>query len=509
MKYRVFAAVLSGLLLTAAQPPFNASWLAWIALVPLLAAVKGQSGRIRFNLGFLTGLAHFTTLIYWVVVVLNTYGGLHVLLSVLVLLAFVTYLALYPGLFALLFPVMRKSPYAVFLGAGAWTAVEFARGWLLTGFPWGLLGYSQGTVPRLIQISDLAGVYGVSFLVAAVNVLVFVLAFDPRPSRKLPTALEGAGLALLIALTLFYGTHRMREVAEDYSRSGTEPVRTAVVQANIDQAVKWEPAFQEATLSTYLDLSRGAGRSNPDLLVWPETALPFFYQDREGLAQRVRNIAEETGADLLFGTPAYEGSGRSIRYYNRACLFMPGERSLTFYDKVHLVPFGEYVPLKRFLFFVERLVPAAGDFASGKRVAPLEGQGYSAGVLICFEAIFPGLTRAQTRRGADILVNLTNDAWFGRTGAPYQHLAMAAFRAVESRRPMVRAANTGFSAFVDPTGRITRKSGLFEEAVLVQDVRPSTLNPTFYTRHGDLFSFFLLAAVFAKLTGFYFTRSRS
>jgi apolipoprotein N-acyltransferase len=229
------------------------------------------------------------------------------------------------------------------------------------------------------------------------------------------------------------------------------------------------------------------------LIVWPETAVPFFFQDHRALSARVVDVVHASGAALIFGSPAYQQAGNETRYFNRAYLLTPDDLRPQFYDKVHLVPFGEYVPLKRLLVFVNRLVPAAGDFEAGHVIHPLKFQNLPAGILICFEAIFPELARAQTKAGAQILVNLTNDAWFGRTSAPYQHLSMALFRAVETGRPLIRAANTGFSAFIDAHGRITRKSRLFEEAVLEGRIRIPHGTLTFYTRFGDLFAFLLMA----------------
>ncbi|MCF8062978.1 MAG: apolipoprotein N-acyltransferase, partial [Deltaproteobacteria bacterium] len=400
----------------------------------------------------------------------------------------------------LLYPFLRDSRFRLLLSAGAWIGLEYLRGRLLTGLPWCFLGHSQAARIQLIQISDLAGVYGVGFLVAAANLLVFHLVFDPRMRKNRTVVVEGAVVAILLSLTLVYGHLKTREPAGGAPFS--EPVRTAIVQGNIDQSQKWLPEHQEKTLQTYRRLSLRAARQNPDLIVWPETAVPFFFQDPSRLSAGVLDIPESTGADLLFGSPAYKGSGRQTRYANRAYLLSAEDRRVESYDKVHLVPFGEYVPLQRFLPFVHRLVPAAGDFRPGDRVEPLEAPGYSAGVLICFEAIFPGLARRQVEQGADILVNLTNDAWFGPTSAPFQHLSMSVFRAVETRRPLVRAANTGISAFVDVNGRVTRSSGLFQEAVLMSEVYPSTLPPTPYVRTGDLFPLFLLASIFVKLVVF-------
>ena len=227
---------------------------------------------------------------------------------------------------------------------------------------------------------------------------------------------------------------------------------------------------------------------NPGLIVWPETSLPFFYQDNLELSPMVDALSRESGAPLVFGSPAYSRIDGRVTYYNRAYLITPEGSPPQYYDKVHLVPFGEYVPFKDLLFFVNRLVPAAGDFQPGGEVFPLKRGTLSLGTLICFEAIFPELARTHARQGATILINLTNDAWFGRTSAPYQHLSMAVLRAVENRIPLIRAANTGISAFVDHRGAIRARSELFNEQILTQALELPPPSPTFYTRFGDLFA---------------------
>ncbi len=498
LRARRLAAVLSGLMLTAAFPPGAFSWLAWVALVPLLAAMQGQAAGRCFQLGFTAGAAHFLSLMYWIVVVLQSYGGLHVLLSLFVLVALCAYLALYPAFFGLIHASVRESRAGGLLAAGAWVGLEYLRGHLLTGFPWCFIGHTQAEHIQLIQISDMVGVYGVSYLVACVNVMIFRLLFLRRGKGRF-LLLEGGAVAALLALALGYGTLKMQDPVPG---EGAESIRTAIIQGNIDQSEKWDPRYQRSTLDVYRRLSLQSSRRDLDLVVWPETAVPFFFQDPSSLAAGVLSVPDETGADLLFGSPAYEGSGDRVQYANRAYLLSTGNRSAQSYDKVHLVPFGEYVPLQRLFPFVHRLVPAAGDFTPGDRVEPLRTPRYSAGVLICFEAIFPGLARRHAREDADLLVNLTNDAWFGRTSAPFQHLTMSVFRAVETRLPLVRAANTGISAFVDPRGRVTRRTGLFREAALVSDVRPADHPPTAYVRIGDLFPLFLLAAVSVKLIVF-------
>ncbi len=483
-------------MLTASFPPGSTAWLAWIALVPLLWALRGQSPSACFRLGLLTGLCHFLSLIYWIVVVLHSYGGLNPVLSAAALAALAVYLSLYMGAFAWCSHWIRGSRFAIFLTAAAWVALEYVRAHALTGFPWCLLGHSQFQYHRLIQVADLAGVYALSFLVAAINASVFSLLFQGRRRRSPWPFLEAAASSALLISAVFYGGLRLS--GEPVRPGPGARVRAAVVQGNIDQSVKWDTEFQAATMETYARLTRQAARARPDLIVWPETAVPFFFQDPSDLEQRVRSLPGETGSHLLFGGPAYSRTGEGVSYYNRAYLLSPRGEVIDRYDKVHLVPFGEYVPLKRFLPFVNRLVASAGDFIPGRDPGPLQGVQWSPGVLICFEAIFREPARIQALQGARMLVNITNDAWFGRTSAPFQHLAMSVFRSVETGLPMVRAANTGISAFVDSRGRITRAGPLFREAVLVGDIDAVGGPRTLYTRFGDVLVLFLFFMLFLR-----------
>ena len=484
-------AVLSGLMLTFSFPPFHAPWLAWVALVPLLRAITGQSGRESFLLGMIAGCAHYLTLIYWVVVVLGHYGGLPWFASAGVLLLFVLYLALYLGVFARLARVLQGVRFQFLSIASLWVGLELVRANFLTGFPWCLLGHSQYTQLSLIQVSDVVGVYGISFLLVLANAFLCGLLFDFRSFARVSRKVEGAVLVVLLALTFTYGTVRLKESGK--GGPAAREMKVAVVQANIDQSVKWNPRYQEETIRIYETLSRDASSFHPELVVWPETAVPFFFQEASELTSRVGAVSRNLNATLVFGSPAYKVTNGAPQYYNRAYMVSPEGRVSGYYDKIHLVPFGEYVPLKGLLFFVNRLVPAAGDFASGEILAPLPGRGLSGGVLICFEVLFPELARGQVKRGADLLINLTNDAWFGKTSAPYQHLSVSVFRALENRTPMVRAANTGISAFISATGEITRKSGIFKRDLLQGEVHLHKRPMGFYTRHGDLFAILLFA----------------
>ncbi len=484
-------AILSGLLLTAAHPPSSLSWIAWFALVPLLTAIRGRDARASFRLGLMAGLTHYLTLLYWVIVALAHYGGMSLWVSSGPLLLLTLYLALYPAVYAALVSRLPRG-FAALWAAGFWVALEYLRAHLLTGFPWSLLGHTQYASLHLIQVADLSGVYGISFLIAAMNGVIYGVLFCPETRRHAAFALETTACVLLLAATWGYGAHRLSMIPAPTPPA--DSLRVALVQGNVDQAVKWKPAFQRATLETYETLSRTAGQFRPDLILWPETALPFFFQEPHPLSKRVRQLPQELQSALLFGSPAYGRKNGTTRYFNRAYLLDRDAAMIQHYDKVHLVPFGEYVPLKRWLFFVSRLVPAAGDFEPGARLEPLRQGRLSAGVLICFEVIFPSLARRSVLHGANVLVNLTNDAWFGPTSAPFQHLSMSVFRAVENRRFLLRAANTGISAVIDPAGRIRTRSRLFEKAVLTDSIALSSSPPTFYTRHGDLFALVLSMA---------------
>ena len=483
-------AVLSGALLTASFPPGKLDFLAWIALVPLLAALHDASPSRAFRLGFTAGLAHYLTLVYWIIQVLGRYGGLNILANIGILLLFCCYLALYPSFFCIFHAATKDAAFSMFVSATAWVGLEYTRSFLLSGFPWCLLGYSQYRHLDLIQIADTFGVYGISFLIVLVNGLVHRLLSGKGPAGRAPLKWQVLVISILVAGTMIYGRWRLRENRPEIR--GGRPVRIAVIQGNMDQSVKWDPAYQVRTLKVYHRWTLKTRPFRPDLVVWPETALPFFFQDDAALAASVVSMASESGAALIFGSPAHGKAGKKIRYYNRAYLVTPDERPFQYYDKVHLVPFGEYVPFGKFLFFVGRLVPAAGDFARGKQVMPFKWDHLCAGVLICFESIFPELARAHARKGAVLLVNITNDAWFGMTSAPYQHLSMAVFRAVETRIPLVRAANTGFSAFIGRDGAIRSRTALFQRGVLEGTLRAAPHPPTFYTRFGDVFAFLML-----------------
>jgi len=485
---------LSGLLAAAAFPPLGWYPLAWVAWVPLVVLARGARPGDAFRQGFLAGLVASLGTFHWIVVVVHTYGHAPLAFAILTLVLLSAYLALYPAAWAagVARLTRRGDVFAIVLGACFWVALELLRTYLISGFPWALLGNSQAPFLPLIQISEWTGAYGVSFVVILANLALGSLAADlieAKPPQR--GWLRVATVALVVALVVAVGTGR-KQAIETRARA-RRAIVVALVQGNIPQDVKWDPAFVVGSLQRHVALTADAAEKSPELVLWPEAAATFFFQDGDALSRAIRDAADRTGAPIFFGSSAYEpggaGPARALRYYNSAYLVRPGGRHDGRYDKIHLVPYGEYVPFRRLLPFLSRVATgiASGDFTPGEGPVLFRLDGHRFGALICYEGIFPALSRDLVNQGADLLVNITNDAWFGRSGAPGQHLDMAVFRAVEERTGMARAANTGISALIQPTGEITARTGLFTMTQVTGRVVPRLFR-TFYARHGDVFA---------------------
>jgi apolipoprotein N-acyltransferase len=477
-----FIAVCSGLLLTACFPRIGLAFVAWGALVPLLYFAARNKPPACFTLGWLAGLFHGLSLLYWITYVVNRYGSLPLPVSLGICFLLVAYLAIFPGLFCAGLSWLRNRglpwlPAAPFL----WVTLELGKSRLLTGFPWENLGYSQYSWLQVIQMADLTGVFGISLVLVLSNVLLYTLIFSTNRQRKALTRLYPLLLLIsLVSIVVGYGSWRLGSLEGNRGPS----FKVALVQGNIAQDTKWDPAFQQTTLEKYRRLTSEVAKHRPQLVIWPETATPFYFLADQKNSETLFRQVREVQIPLLFGSPAYRRKGELLRLYNRAYLLDGDGMLIGYYDKIHLVPFGEYVPWKKILFFVDKLVQAAGDFASGEKAVVLDLPPAKAGVLICYEAIFPELSRDLVNAGANFLVNLTNDAWFGRSSAPYQHLSMAVLRSVENRVPMARCANTGISGFIDSRGSILQVTSLFEDATMLGNIQLGD-GKTFYTRFGD------------------------
>ncbi len=489
MKPRLPAAIFTGAALVLSLAPYKLWPLAFAAFVPLLLAMEGQSMRRRFFLGYVSGLVFFIGSVYWVVHSMHYYGGLGFGQSIPVMLLLAAYLALYFALFGLFSGRAPTAPTGALLYLPAlWVGLEFLRARLFTGFPWVLSGYALGTNLTLSQVADITGVWGLSFVVMLVNAAIYLVLSSGMRARPLPLR-AAVVAALVMAGAVSYGIYRIEDV-DTLVRSWPE-VRVGLAQGNIDQSVKWDKRYRHKTLDIYGRLTSRAARDGARVVVWPETAVPFYLERYAAGRDEVLAMARSARVTLLTGSPAYDYNKSLGRreYFNSAYVISPKGRIAGRYDKVHLVPYGEYVPLKRYMPFIKKLTVGTGDFVPGQGPRSLAINGHKAGVLICYEAIFPSLARATVRAGAGLLVNITNDAWFGRTSAPYQHLEMARLRAVENRVYLVRAANTGISALIDPLGRIKKRTELFTEDVITADVGFRKGPQSIYTRYGDFLAY--------------------
>lgn len=488
-----FLAVSSGFLLTLSFPKTGISWLTWFSLVPLLVALTDSSAKNAFYLGLCAGLAHYLTLLYWLAHTMTTYGNLPFYVSVPVLFLLSAYLALYTAIFSTALTFLCPKPLSLlFISPLIWVALEYIRSFLFTGFPWGLIGYTQFNMLNIIQISDILGVYGVSFCIVLGNAAVFLaylfLVKNDWQKKTIRGRLATGAIitfAFIFSIVWFYGKYRIQSIHK--STISSPSVKVTIIQGNIDQSKKWDPAFQRTSILKYINLSRSAKKQNPDLVVWPETATPFYLMRNSRLSKIVLRGIREINADFLIGSPSFELKNNSVDYYNSAYLLDPKGNILGKYDKYHLVPFGEYVPFKKWLPFIGKMVEGIGDFSPGKKGNIIQWKKYRIGMLICYEIIFPDLSRAMTENNASLLVNITNDAWYGRSSAPYQHFSMAVFRAIENRRSVIRAANTGISGFIDPSGAVITATPIFEDAAITHTV-PLLLEKTYYSRFGDVFA---------------------
>ncbi len=484
--------VLSGTLLVLSFPTYDLDFLAWIALAPLLIAIREKPWKTAFGQGWLAGLVFFVGTLSWVINAMHQYGKIPFPVSVFVMLLLAGYCALFVALFAAILVSLTdgRGLLRPWTAAALWVTLEWLRGYLFSGFPWALLGYSQYHALSLIQIADVTGVYGVSFLLVLVNALVarFVEALASRVGRgakRIPFPWVTAVLAAaLVAFVVDYGYWRLDP---RNNPTNEHSLHIGLVQPNIDQAQKWDVAFRRQAIDRYKKLTAQVVQE-VDLVVWPEAATPFFFDVETDYREELLRFVRERGVPLLFGSPALDSKSEgSPRLFNSAYLVSSTGTVLDRYDKVHLVPFGEYVPLKPVFFFLNKLVVGLGDFVPGSDPRVMSGPIGHLGVVICFEVIFPNLVRQFVDRGADYMVTITNDAWFGRTSAPYQHFAMVVFRAVENRVPFARAANTGISGFIDAEGHILRTTDIFVDGALSGEVRIGGTR-TIYTAYGDLFT---------------------
>lgn len=494
-------AALSALLFLLAFPPFSLWPLAFVCLIPLLFALDQAPPQRAFWLAGLFAVVFYAGLLHWIVFNPAVERWVRPLLYLGVALI-AGYLALYAAAAAAAAAwVARRSNRPLWLLLPfAWTLADFVRGLGIMGFPWGSAGYAVTGFLPAIQMAEFYGIHGVTFWVVLVNGLMAAAAGRSViwfRERRFPRRWEWLAVACGAAVFLvpvIGGQLRLRRIDQ---RAGAAPhLRIALVQGNIEQGLRWDREFQDFNWRTYRDLSLGAAAGRPALIIWPETAMPFYLRYQDQFMSEMVALTNSINSAVLTGVPDYhqELPSRRVSFYNSSFLFAPRRGLTGQYAKAHLVPFGEHFPLKEHIPWLKNINFGEGEWTPGADTGLFHLDSLAFANLICFESIFPGITRAQARRGARWFVVITNDGWFGRSGAARQHADMAVMRAVETRRSIARCANSGISMFILPTGQVLDPTPLYRQAVVARDI-PVLSGLTFYVRHGDLFAL-LIALLF-------------
>jgi apolipoprotein N-acyltransferase len=472
--------------------------LAWCSPALLLLGLDGLSPARAGRVAFAAALVAHSLVLHWIYIVTVVYGRAPPIAGVLAPMALGAYAAAFTGAVGAAWVWLgRRGLASPFAAAALWAALDHLRSFALSGFPWATLGYAQHRNPALLALAPFTGVYGLSFVTVLGGAALGRAVLDARARRR-----PGPGVWAAFATIAAVHAAGLGGGAAADAESGLETVRVAVLQGNIDQGVKWSPAWAGEILGIYEDLTRRAAAEGAQIVVWPETSVPGGIDADAPPPRRLAALGGETGAVLVLGAVGleYDGGPRPRRFYDSAFLLEPDGRFVERYDKAHLVPFGEYVPLRdwlgRVFVAVARGMATTGvTVGSGPRALEFSVPGSSPGrvnaaVPICYELLFPDLVRRFVDDGAQVLFAITNDAWYGRTGAPYQFLAMTALRSAETRVWTARAANTGVSAIIDGSGRVRSRTRIFERDWLVADVplRPAPIGGSFYTRYGDVFA---------------------
>ena len=494
-------------------PPNNHNLLLWGLLTSLLVFITRYKLKISFVISYACGILFFLGIFNWIFKIPGYNYFHHTVLSL--------YLGLYFAVFGLTIGLIsrRFGPTAGLSAAPfTWVSIEYIRShFFFLALPWALLAHSQYKQPVILQLASITGVYGVSFLIVLTNAALAALLLllfpgmdggltlsDIHRSNAGKRALIGIA-AICLTLTLLYGFIRTSRPLKG------NKLKLSIVQGNIEQHKKWDREYAQYIIRTYIDLTEKASQDNPDLIIWPETATPGSVNQRPSLYIKLRQLAKESNAYLLFGSAQRQkfdhDDSDEILYFNSAFLLPPDRKKekAQRYDKIRLFPFGEYLPMKDLLPWSFINVPEVRGYVPGKELGVLKMNDISFGVTICWENLFPGLVRQSVKMGAQFIVNLTNEAWFGESAAPEQFLSMNVFRAVENGVYVIRCANTGISCFIDPYGwvvdRVKNRNGkdTFVRGYLTGEIVPLKLN-TLYTRYGDWCAWLCLAVSGAFLS---------
>ena len=528
-------AILSGVLFAWSFPNVAAGWLIFIALLPLFVALtRVESYKGAFAIGWLSQGVAWLLMVPWVIRVMSHYGGLPYITGLLIFVAMCAYLGMYGGLFAVLFhriaPSIRFRRW-LFVPI-AWAVVEYIRTYLFSGFPWSLIAASIVDYTPLVQFDRVAGPYALGVLILLPSTLVAWLLTrgvgsgvwglgekasavaqaaasisDPRnpPSDSREKAISHTPLpiphtpifaiaAVAIVMFVWWTTGYVAEKV--IGRPNAAPVaRAALLQPNISQEMRWDNDNIVLIYRRMMAMTEEATSRGVNVVIWPESTVPLSYATTDFYQHAIEDVSRTHGVDVILGSVAADAA-QPDKLWNAAFL-VSGGRTIGHYDKIRLVPFGEYVPLRKLLFFAHKLVHAVGQFEFGTKDTPLDGK-FRYGPAICYEVVFPQIPRLQVVHGANVLVTITNDAWYDGTSAPRQHLNQARLRAIENDRYLLRAGTTGISAVIDPTGQIVQQLEMGKQGIIYADFQPRT-SVTPYVHYGDWFAWAAMAIVIAGM----------
>ena len=480
-----FIAFSTGVLLALTYPPFKSGFIAYIGLIPLFYLMESERGRRGFRLGYLWGLGFNLAMLYWIIWA-TIPGGV----------AAVLFLPLYSAvLFYIIFYSYKKiGRKSLYIFPFFWTASEYLRSQGVLGFPWTSIAYTQTYYAPLIQYASITSAYGVSFWVCYLNVLFYFFFQNLHNTEKIIKYV--IVIILVFTIPFIYG---MLVIGKGEFLNENRKIKVSMIQANIDPDVKWDEKFKNSNFSTYEKLTFRAAKEKPDIIIWPETAATCYLRLPQAVKYRrwVESIVNKTETPLITGTLDYKyvPEINEYRAFNSAVYFEPGKRNFEDYAKIKLVPFGERVPFEEYLKFLKDIDMGQGDFYPGNEekvfILPLKNaprDNILFSVVICFESIFPDLFRKFCYNGAEFAIVITNDCWFGKTSAPFQHAQISIFRAIENRIGIARNANTGVSMIIDPYGRVNISTPIFKQRIITGKVYLRN-NITFYTKYGDVFSY--------------------
>ena len=501
----VLLSVLSGTLIALSFQKFNFFCLAWFAFVPLIYCIFKSKIKYCLIYGFITGFVCYAVSMFWMFVFLNNNLNSY-LSSFIVSLLLWIYLSLYfvvwSGLLSFVKKYLKSYFFLILFSASLWVVLEFVRTYFLTGFPWNLVGYSQACFLPLIQITDITGIYGISFLIISVNMLLYILSFNNEKFSRLnfydTKKFSAVFFVILISIVLIYGFLKVQKFNSNYG----DEITVGVLQPDIDQYKKWDQNYKQEIINE-LDKNIKYFNNKAEILVYPESVLPGYLQIESDIKELVANNLQNVNLHLIGATSV---NIENNEIYNSVFAIEKSGSILDVHNKNHLVIFGEYIPLRKFLSKFFGILNSLGDFSKGKSMTVFKYGRINIGSTICSENFFPNLTRQLVNNGATLLTNHTNDAWFGNSAAPYQHFVMNIFRAVETRKNIVVCANTGVSAVINCTGTVTDKTKIFEQTNFIT-IAYCNDHKSMYSKTGDLFAYLCLMFTLICLVFLLFKKS--